>query len=172
MTTRSESRNSAPGPDFSRRVHSLIQSGAGAEAGGQLLHSPQAVAAARKATSTTPIVFAIVGDPVRTGVVASLARPGGNITGLTAFGSELGGKRLALLEEMIPRLTRVAILWNPLVPDKVVLGGASDAFNPDTLGVRGECFKVTRIGSEHGSVGFGDCDDEGVDGGASTSTSS
>jgi putative ABC transport system substrate-binding protein len=82
--------------------------------------SPQAVAAARKATNVTPIVFAALGDPVRTGVVASLARPGGNITGLTAFGSELGGKRLALLKEMIPRLTRVAVVWNPSVPDKVV----------------------------------------------------
>ncbi len=82
--------------------------------------TPQAVAAARKATTTTPIVFVVVGDPVGTGVVASLSRPGGNITGLTLFGTELGGKRLELLKELVPRLTRVAILWNSSVPDKVV----------------------------------------------------
>jgi putative ABC transport system substrate-binding protein len=82
--------------------------------------TPQAVAAARKATTTTPIVFAVVGDPVRTGLVASLARPGGRITGLTALGSDLGGKRLAILKEMLPQLSKVAILWNPDVPDKLL----------------------------------------------------
>ena len=82
--------------------------------------NPQGVAAARKATMTTPIVFVVLGDPVRTGVVASLARPGGNATGLTAFGSDLGGKRLQLLREVIPRLARIAVLWNPSVPDKVI----------------------------------------------------
>lgn len=82
--------------------------------------NPQGVVAARKATTTTPIVFVVVGDPVRTGVVASLSRPGGNVTGLTAFGSDLGGKRLQLLSEMIPRVARVAVLWNPSVLDKVI----------------------------------------------------
>ena len=82
--------------------------------------NPQGVAAARKATTTTPIVFAVVGDPVRTGLVASLSRPGGNVTGLTAFGSDLGGKRLEVLTQIIPRLSRVAVVWNPSVPDKVL----------------------------------------------------
>jgi putative ABC transport system substrate-binding protein len=82
--------------------------------------TPQAVAAARRATTTTPIVFVVVGDPVGTGVVASLSRPGGNITGVSGFSSELGGKRLELLKELLPRLMRVAVLWNPSVPDKVI----------------------------------------------------
>ena len=82
--------------------------------------NPQGIQAARQATTTIPIVFAVGGDPVRTGVAASLARPGGNVTGLTALGSDLGGKRLELLKELVPGLSRVAVLWNPAVPDKVV----------------------------------------------------
>lgn len=78
-------------------------------------------------TTTIPIVFAVGGDPVRSGVAASLARPGGNITGLTALGSDLAGKRLQLLTEVVPRLTRVAVLWNPSVPDKVVEWQQMDA---------------------------------------------
>jgi putative ABC transport system substrate-binding protein len=71
----------------------------------------QAARAASKATTTIPIVFAVIGDPVRSGLVASLAHPGGNLTGLTAFGSDLGGKRLELLKELIPRLSRIGVLW-------------------------------------------------------------
>ena len=66
--------------------------------------------AAKKATSTIPIVMTTSTDPVGTGLVASLARPGGNVTGLTSVGGELGGKMLELLKEVVPRLTRVAIL--------------------------------------------------------------
>ena len=66
--------------------------------------------AAKKATSTFPIVVGPVGDPVGTGIVASLARPGGNITALTVMGPELSGKRLQLFKETIPTLSRVAVL--------------------------------------------------------------
>jgi len=70
--------------------------------------------AAKAATSTIPIVMSAIGDPVEDGLVASLARPGGNITGLAIFSPELSGKRLELLKESFPRISRVAILWNPL----------------------------------------------------------
>jgi putative ABC transport system substrate-binding protein len=66
--------------------------------------------AAKKATNTIPIVLTY-GDPVGQGLVASLARPGGNVTGLSGFASELGGKQLELLKEAFPRVSRVAVLW-------------------------------------------------------------
>jgi len=82
--------------------------------------NPQQARVARDATAKIPIVFAVVGDPVGTGLVKSLARPGGNVTGLTGFGSDLAGKRLEILKELAPRIARVAVLWNPAVPDKVL----------------------------------------------------
>src|SRR5207249_8140341 len=69
--------------------------------------------AAKHATQTIPIVMVAVGEPVATGLVASLARPGGNITGLTTLSPELSGKRLELLKEVLPTASRVAIFWNP-----------------------------------------------------------
>jgi putative ABC transport system substrate-binding protein len=75
--------------------------------------SMPAAQAAKRATSTIPIVLAIVADPVASGLVASFAHPGGNITGLSTMTSELSAKRLQLLKETIPRLARVAVLWNP-----------------------------------------------------------
>ena len=66
----------------------------------------------KKATSTIPIVFASAGDPVGTGLVASLARPGGNVTGLSNMQTDLGGLRLELLREVVPALNRVAVLGN------------------------------------------------------------
>ena len=71
------------------------------------------VPAAQKATKTIPIVMWASNDPVQTGLVASLARPGGNITGVTLILDELAGKRLALLKEVAPTISRVAVLWNP-----------------------------------------------------------
>ena len=68
--------------------------------------------AAQHTTTTVPIVMVYPRDPLGTGLVASLARPGGNLTGLTLMSAELGGKRLELLKEAIPSLARVAVLWN------------------------------------------------------------
>jgi putative ABC transport system substrate-binding protein len=68
--------------------------------------------AAQQATKTTPIVVTAMGDPVQDGLVASLARPGGNITGTGFLGPELVPKRLALLKEVLPKLSRVAVLWH------------------------------------------------------------
>jgi putative ABC transport system substrate-binding protein len=69
--------------------------------------------AAQQATTSIPIVGSVMGDPVGDGLVASLARPGGNITGLTFLGPELVPKRLGLLKEALPRVSRVAALWHP-----------------------------------------------------------
>ncbi|HEX2930269.1 MAG TPA: ABC transporter substrate binding protein [Candidatus Binatia bacterium] len=73
-----------------------------------------ATSAAKKTTSTIPLVMAESTDPVGTGLVASLARPGGNVTGLTSVGGELGGKLLELLKEIVPRLSRVVIPGPPV----------------------------------------------------------
>jgi len=75
-----------------------------------------AAQAAKNATSTIPIVIGNAGDPVGTGLVASLARPGGNVTGLSVLNTELSGKRLELLKEVVPKLSRVAVLLNPANP--------------------------------------------------------
>jgi putative tryptophan/tyrosine transport system substrate-binding protein len=77
---------------------------------------PQATRAAKEATSTIPIVMANVGDPVGDGLVASLARPGENITGLSALAPELSGKRLEILTEVVPKLSRVAVLGTATNP--------------------------------------------------------
>src|SRR5262245_35248657 len=74
--------------------------------------SPPAIRAARQATKTIPIVMVTNQDPVAAGYVDSLARPGGNTTGVTNLTRELSGKRLELLKEVVPRLSRVGILWN------------------------------------------------------------
>jgi putative ABC transport system substrate-binding protein len=71
--------------------------------------------AAKKTGRTIPIVFAVSAAPVREGLVASLARPGGNITGLSDFHSDLGPKRLEFLKEIAPSASRIAVLWNPNV---------------------------------------------------------
>ena len=74
---------------------------------------PTATRAAQQATRTLPVVMAWGGDPVEARFVASLAQPGSNITGLTSMATELGSKRLGLLKEAVPHISRVAILWNP-----------------------------------------------------------
>ena len=81
-----------------------------------LAGAPPAPEAAKRATSTIPIVMANHSDPVGSGLVASLARPGGNVTGLSMLSPEMRVKQLQLLKEILPRLTRVAFLRNPDIP--------------------------------------------------------
>jgi putative tryptophan/tyrosine transport system substrate-binding protein len=83
-------------------------------------YTPPALAA-KRASSTIPIVFAAVADAVGAGLIASLARPGGNITGLTSTGAELGGKRLELLKQVISKTSRVAVLYNPADQSNVLV---------------------------------------------------
>jgi putative ABC transport system substrate-binding protein len=96
---------------------------------------PPAIQAAKQATETIPIVMAAVADPVATGFVASLARPGGNITGISNMLPELVGKQVELLKEVRPQVSRVALLGNPANPNYAPLvRHAQDAAR--TLGVR------------------------------------
>ena len=78
-----------------------------------LASGTQASLAAKRATSTIPIVMGGTADPVGVGLVASLARPGGNVTGMTLLSSQVSGKRLQILKDTFPGLARVAVLFNP-----------------------------------------------------------
>jgi putative ABC transport system substrate-binding protein len=75
--------------------------------------APQATLAAKQATQTIPIVFVAMGDPIASGVVTSLARPGANLTGTTRMLPEMSAKHVELLKEAVPSLTKLAVLWNP-----------------------------------------------------------
>jgi putative ABC transport system substrate-binding protein len=101
-----------------------------------------ATLAAKAATSTIPIVFVSAGDPVGTGLVASLARPGGNVTGLATLNPELTGKRLELLAQVVPGLQRVAYFWDPLSPAAYLqeLPAATQA-----LGVRVQVLEIRDV---------------------------
>ena len=93
------------------------------------------IQAARQATKTIPIVMTLIADPVATGLVASVARPAGNITGLSTMAPDLMGKQLELLREVLPKASRVAVLWNPANPSNALqLREAQDAAR--ALGVR------------------------------------
>jgi putative ABC transport system substrate-binding protein len=81
-----------------------------------VINSTPAALAAKNATKSIPIVFLGVSDPVTAGLVDSLARPGGNITGFTNIAPIVTGKRLELLKEIIPKISRVAVLWDPQAP--------------------------------------------------------
>jgi len=93
------------------------------------LGTPETLAV-KQATATIPIVIAGAGDPVRSGLVSSLAHPGGNVTGLTVLGPGLAAKRLELLKEAVPTMSRVAFLWNPANPDQ------KSSFNEVQAGAR------------------------------------
>jgi putative ABC transport system substrate-binding protein len=99
--------------------------------------------AAKRATVTIPIVMAAAGDPVGSGLIASLARPGGNVTGTSLMVPDLGGKRLELVKELLPEISRVAVLWNAANPYsalvfKATVGAAwTLAIEVQSLEVRG-----------------------------------
>jgi len=78
-----------------------------------IIGSTPGVRAAQHATTSIPIIMCIADDAVKEGFVPNLARPGGNITGMASFASELAGKRLELLREATPRVSHIAVLWNP-----------------------------------------------------------
>jgi len=97
-----------------------------------------------QATKTIPIIFANVGDPVESGLVTNLARPGGNVTGLSSLGPELVGKRLELLKQAVPAVDQFAVLWLPGAlgerTDKEMLAGVELAAR--SLGVRLQFFEA------------------------------
>ncbi|HKQ25605.1 MAG TPA: ABC transporter substrate-binding protein [Burkholderiales bacterium] len=88
------------------------------------LGTMESTVAAMKATATIPIVFVHAVDPVRTGLVASLPRPGGNVTGVTSLNADLGAKRLELITDILPGVRRVAILVSPVDPETASMIGA------------------------------------------------
>jgi putative ABC transport system substrate-binding protein len=98
--------------------------------------------AAKRATTTIPIVMTTAGDPLSSGLVASLAKPGGNVTGLSLMAPELAGKRLELLKEVIPGLARIAVLWNAANPysaigfDQTKLAAERLGIEVQSLGLR------------------------------------
>ena len=97
--------------------------------------------AAKQASSTIPIVMTAAGDPLGSGLVASLARPGGNVTGMSLMASDLGGKRLELLKEVLPRLARVAVLWNAANPYSALVFKETQAAGR-TLGIEVQSLEV------------------------------
>jgi putative ABC transport system substrate-binding protein len=105
-----------------------------------LAAGPQATQAAREATQKIPIVM-IAGSPMESGLVASLARPGGNVTGFSTNMPELGGKRLELLHEAVPRASRVSVIWNPGNPAATSEWKATQAA-ARTLGMKLESVEV------------------------------
>ena len=97
--------------------------------------------AAKQASSTIPIVMTAAGDPLGSGLVASLARPGGNVTGMSLMAPDLGGKRLELLKEVLPRLARVAVLWNAANPYSALVFKETQAAG-QTLGIEVQSLEV------------------------------
>jgi putative ABC transport system substrate-binding protein len=110
-----------------------------------------AAQAAKQATTTIPIVFMGVTDPVTTGLVDSLARPGGNITGITNMAAILTSKRLELFKETLPHLSRMAVLWDPQAPGSVPQWQASQQ-PAQALGLHLYSMEVSRV--EHYEAAF------------------
>ena len=101
----------------------------------------QAAQAAKKGAGSIPVVFARVSDPSKTGLIASLSRPGGNITGISNVADELGGKRLEALKTVLPEVSRVAVLWNSGNPGLALILKDAQAAAPQ-LGVELAAFGV------------------------------
>jgi putative ABC transport system substrate-binding protein len=97
--------------------------------------------AAKQASFTIPIVMTAAGDPLGSGLVASLARPDGNVTGMSLMAPDLGGKRLELLKEVLPRLDRVAVLWNAANPYPALVFKETQAAG-QTLGIEVQSLEV------------------------------
>ena len=108
-----EWRQAAGNPD---RLHGLLDDLIKRKVDLIVVESTVAAIAAKRATTTIPIVMAFVADPIASGIVQSLARPGGNITGLSNMTSDLMTKRLQLLKETVPHAKRIGVLWNPDTP--------------------------------------------------------
>jgi putative tryptophan/tyrosine transport system substrate-binding protein len=106
--------------------------------------------AAKRATSTIPIVMADAGDPVGSDLVASLARPGGNVTGMSLMAPDLGGKRLELLKELLPQLARVAVLWNAANPYSALVFKETQAAGR-TLGIEVQSLEMRGPGDFDGA---------------------
>ncbi len=109
------------GEGMERRLPALMTEAIGLNPDLIVTASTQAGPAAKNATASIPIVMAISADAVRDGLVVSLARPGGNVTGVSIFSPEAIGKRLELLKEMLPNLARVATIWNSANPSNLAL---------------------------------------------------
>jgi len=112
--------------------------------------STPAAIAAKNSTRTIPIIFLGVSDPVTAGLIDSLARPGGNLTGFTSIAAVLAGKRLELLKETIPKLSRVAVLWNPQDPGSR-LNWKESQLPARELGLQLHSVEVSRIGEYEGA---------------------
>jgi putative ABC transport system substrate-binding protein len=110
-----------------------------------LAHGTQAAIAAKKATTVIPIVGTLLGDPIGTGIVASLARPGGNVTGLSVLTPELAAKRIELVREVAPSLRRLAILANISNP-AAVLDTRQVQATARALGLEVTSFEIARAG--------------------------
>src|SRR5262245_57770751 len=127
-----EERYAAIADEFVRlKVNVIVTSGA-------------AVVAAKQATSAIPIVFGVANDPLTTGLVASLAHPGGNVTGLSLLAPELVGKRVELLREVIPNLRRVAFMGNVDYPASV-LEMREAQITAHTLGLEFAALEIKRV---------------------------
>jgi ABC-type uncharacterized transport system substrate-binding protein len=105
---------------------------------------PTHVRAAKQATQTIPIIMGLSGDPVRDGFVATLARPGGNVTGLSRLSPELSGKRLELLKETVPKIQRVAVFLNPANPSNVLDFEETDTA-ARSMGLKLQSLKVRNV---------------------------
>ena len=123
----------------------------------------QAVQAARQATRSIPIVMTSSSDPIGTGFVESLAKPGGNVTGLSLLSTDLSGRRLQLLKEVVPGLTHVGILWNPDDPPATLALKETQAA-AEALGLSSQAIEVRSPSDfEHAFASFAAAHMEGID---------